>query len=87
MIDKQVTVTYDYKVDEGTKIAIFDGKFVKFDTAVDENGNEIIADFYTPIDACAVADLYLEQNARIPDEFAPARECIQSRINALQAIL
>ena len=87
MIGKQVTVTYDYVVDEATKIAIFDGEFVKFDTSVDENGAEVIADTFAPIDACAVADEYLAKNIRIPDEFAPARECIQSRIAALQAVL
>ena len=74
MIAKPVTVTYN--VDEQTNIGILDGKYVKF---VDEVPQPII-----PAD---VMNEYVAAQIRVPDEFAEVREAVQTKINALQAVL
>ena len=79
MIAKPVTVTYN--VDEQTNIGVLDGKYVKF--AVDEAGVESSAEIL-------VADAmneYVAAQIRVPDEFAEIREAVQTKINALQAVL
>lgn len=79
MIAKPVTVTY--AVDEQTNIGVLDGKYVKF--AVDETGVETS----TPIIVADVMNEYVAAQIRIPDEFAEVREAVQTKINALQAVL
>ena len=79
MIAKPVTVTYN--VDEQTNIGVLNGKYVKF--AVDEAGVESSAEIL-------VADIvneYVAAQIRVPDEFAEVRESVQTKINALQAVL
>ena len=79
MIAKPVTITYN--VDEQTNIGVLDGKYVKF--AVDEAGVESSAEILV---ADAVNE-YVAAQIRVPDEFAEIREAIQTKINALQAVL
>ena len=79
MITKPVTVTY--AVDEQTNIGVLDGKYVKF--AVDEAGVESSAEILV---ADAVNE-YVAAQIRIPDEFTEIREAVQTKINALQAVL
>ena len=79
MIAKPVTVTYN--VDEQTNIGVLDGKYVKF--AVDEAGVESSAEI---IIADAVNE-YVAAQIRVPDEFAEIREAVQTKIDALQAVL
>ncbi len=79
MIAKPVTVTYN--VDEQTNIGVLDGKYVKF--AVDEAGVESSAEILV---ADAVNE-YVGAQIRVPDEFAAIREAVQTKINALQAVL
>lgn len=79
MIAKPVTVTYN--VDEQTDIGVLDGKYVKF--AVDEAGVESSAEILV---ADAVNE-YVAAQIRVPDEFAEIREAVQTKINALQAVL
>ena len=79
MIAKPVTVTYN--VDEQTNIGVLDGKYVKF--AVDEAGVEGSAEILV---ADAVNE-YVAAQIRVPDEFAEIREAVQTKINALQAVL
>ena len=79
MIAKPVTVTYN--VDEQTNIGVLDGKYVKF--AVDEAGVESSAEILV---ADAVNE-YVAAQIRVPDEFAEVRESVQTKINALQAVL
>ena len=74
MIAKPVTVTYN--VDEQTNIGILDGKYVKF---VDEVPQAIL-----PADAM---NEYVAAQIRVPDEFVEVREAVQTKINALQAVL
>ena len=74
MIAKPVTITYN--VDEQTNVGILDGKYVKF---IDEVPQAIL-----PAD---VMNEYVAAQIRIPDEFAEAREAVQTKINALQAVL
>lgn len=81
MIAKTVTVTFDYMVDEATNIGVLDGKYVKF--AVDEAGVESNA----PILPADVMNEYVAAQIRVPDEFAAVREAVQTKINALQAVL
>ena len=79
MIAKPVTITYN--VDEQTNIGVLDGKYIKF--AVDEAGVETSAEIL-------VADAmneYVAAQIRIPDEFAEIREAVQTKVNALQAVL
>ena len=79
MIAKPVTVTYS--VDEQTNIGVLDGKYVKF--AVDEAGVESSAEILV---ADAVNE-YVAAQIRVPDEFAEIRAAVQTKINALQAVL
>lgn len=79
MIAKAVTVTYN--VDEQTQVGVLDGKYVKF--AVDEAGVESSADILV----ADVMNEYVAAQIRIPDEFAEVREAVQTKINALQAVL
>ena len=79
MIAKPVTVTYS--VDEQTNIGVLNGKYVRF--AVDENGVETSVSVL-PAD---VMNEYVAAQIRIPDEFAEVRESVQTKINALQAVL
>jgi hypothetical protein len=79
VIAKPVTVTYN--VDEQTNIGVLDGKYVKF--AVDEAGVENSAEILV---ADAVNE-YVAAQIRVPDEFAEIREAVQTKINALQAVL
>ena len=79
MITKPVTVTYN--VDEQTNIGVLDGKYVKF--TVDEAGVESSAEILV---ADAVNE-YVAAQVRVPDEFAGVREAVQTKINALQAVL
>ena len=79
MIAKPVTVTYN--VDEQTNIGVLNGKYVKF--AVDEAGVESSAEILV---ADAVNE-YVAAQIRVPDEFAEVRESVQTKINALQAVL
>ena len=79
MIAKPVTITYN--VDEQTNIGVLDGKYVKF--AVDEAGVENSAEILV---ADAVNE-YVAAQIRVPDEFAEIREAVQTKINALQAVL
>ena len=79
MIAKPVTITYN--VDEQTNIGVLDGKYVKF--AVDEAGVESSAEILV---ADAVNE-YVAAQIRVPDEFAEVRESVQTKINALQAVL
>lgn len=79
MIAKPVTITYN--VDEQTNIGVLDGKYVKF--AVDEAGVESSAEILV---ADAVNE-YVAAQIRVPDEFAEIREAVQTKINALQAVL
>ena len=81
MIAKTVTVQYDYNVDEQTQIGVLDGKYVKF--AVDEAGVETFKEVL-PAD---VMNEYVAAQIRVPDEFAEVREAVQTKINALQAVL
>ena len=74
MIAKPVTITYN--VDEQTNIGILDGKYVKFDGDVPKD--IIVAD---------VVNEYVAAQIRVPDEFIEAREAVQVKINALQAVL
>ena len=79
MIAKPVTITYN--VDEQTNIGVLDGKYVRF--AVDEAGVESSAEILV---ADAVNE-YVAAQVRVPDEFAEIREAVQTKINALQAVL
>ena len=79
MIAKPVTVTYS--VDEQTNIGVLDGKYVRF--AVDETGAESSAEILV---ADAV-NVYVGAQIRVPDEFPEIREAVQTKINALQAVL
>lgn len=79
MIAKPVTVTYN--VDEQTQIGVLDGKYVKF--AVDEAGIETSKEIL-PADAM---NEYVAAQIRVPDEFVEVREAVQTKINALQAVL
>ena len=79
MIAKPVTITYN--VDEQTNIGVLDGEYVKF--AVDEAGVESSAEILV---ADAVNE-YVAAQIRVPDEFAEIREAVQTKINALQAVL
>ena len=79
MIAKPVTVTYN--VDEQTNIGVLDGKYVKF--AVDETGAETSEE----VIVAYVANEYVAAQIRVPDEFAEVREAVQTKINALQAVL
>ena len=81
MIPKTVTVSYDYIVDETTDIGVLNGKYIKF--AIDANGVESYADIL-PADA---ANVYVAAQIRVPDEFVEVRESVQTKINALQAVL
>lgn len=81
MIAKTVTVQYDYNVDEQTQIGVLDGKYVKF--AVDEAGVETFKEVL-PADAM---NEYVAAQIRVPDEFIEVREAVQTKINALQAVL
>lgn len=79
MIAKPITVTYN--VDEQTNIGVLDGKYVKF--SVDEAGVEDLKEIL-PADAM---NEYVAAQIRVPDEFAAVREAVQTKINALQAVL
>jgi hypothetical protein len=79
VIAKPVTITYN--VDEQTNIGVLDGKYVKF--AVDEAGVENSAEILV---ADAVNE-YVAAQIRVPDEFVEIREAVQTKINALQAVL
>ena len=79
MIAKPVTVTYN--VDEQTNIGVLDGKYVRF--AVDETGAEKSAEILV----ADVVNEYVGAQIRVPDEFAEIREAVQTKINALQAVL
>lgn len=85
MIAKTVTVTFDYMVDEATNVGVLDGKYVKFvqETAEDGAVSEKTVDML-PAD---VMNEYVAAQIRIPDEFADVREAVQTKINALQAVL
>jgi len=85
MIAKSVTVVYDYNVDEQTQIGILDGKYVKFvqETAEDGSVSEKTVDML-PAD---VMNEYVAAQIRVPDEFVEVREVIQTKVNALQAVL
>lgn len=85
MIAKPVTVTYDYIMDEATKIGVLDGKYVKFieETAEDGSVSEKIVDML----AADVMNEYVAAQIRVPDEFIEVREAVQTKINALQAVL
>ena len=80
MISKPVTVSY--LVDEQTGIGVLDGKYVKFATGPFE-GPEAPA----PILVADVMNEYVGAQLRVPDEFAEVREAVQTKINALQAVL
>ena len=79
MIAKPVTVTYS--VDEQTNIGVLDGKYVKF--AVDGAGVETSAEVLV----ADVMNEYVAAQIRIPDEFVAVREAVQTKVNALQAVL
>lgn len=79
MIAKPVTVTYN--VDEQTNIGVLNGAYVKF--AVDEAGVESSEEI---IIADAVNE-YVAAQLKVPVEFAEIREAVQTKIDALQAVL
>lgn len=81
MIAKPVVVTYDYVMDEATKIAVCKGEYVKFTEA--EDGSES----YAPILVADAMNEYVAAQIRVPDEFPEVREAVQIKINALQAVL
>lgn len=80
MIAKPVTVTYN--VDEQTNIGVLNGKYVKFATAADtgvETSEEVIV--------ADVVNEYVAAQLKVPVEFAEVRESVQTKIDALQAVL
>ena len=79
MITKTVTITYC--VDEATNIGVLDGKYVKFEMGVDN------VETSAPVLVADVANEYVAAQIRVPDEFAEVREAVQTKINALQAVL
>ena len=80
MIAKPVTVTYN--VDEQTNIGVLDGRYVKFatvaDTGVETSEEVIVAD---------VVNEYVAAQLKVPAEFVEVRESVQTKIDALQAVL
>ena len=85
MIAKPVVVTYDYVMDEQTKIAVCDGKYVKFSEVVAEDGS--VSEKYDALLPADVMNEYVAAQIRVPDEFAEVRDAVQVKINALQAVL
>lgn len=82
MIAKPVTVTYS--VDEQTNIGVLDGKYVRFENLDGPEGP--VEELREILVADAVND-YVAAQVRVPDEFAEVREAVQTKINALQAVL
>ena len=74
MIQRPVTI--NYLMDENTQIAVLDGKYVKFEGDV-------------PVEMLAVDVMneYVAAQAKIPAEFPEVREAVQTKIDALQAVL
>lgn len=85
MIAKPVTVTYDYLMDEATKIAVLEGKYVKFVEETAEDGS--VAEKKVDMLPADVMNEYVAAQIRVPDEFADVREAVQTKIAALQAVL
>ena len=85
MIAKPVTVVYDYVMDEATKIAVCNGEYVKFTENVAEDGS--VSESYAPILVADVVNEYVAAQIKVPAEFAEIRESLQTKINALQAVL
>lgn len=85
MIAKPVVVTYDYVMDEATKIAVCNGEYVKFTETVAEDG--AVSESYAPILVADAMNEYVAAQIRVPDEFTAVREAVQTKINALQAVL
>lgn len=85
MISKPVVITYDYVMDEATKVAVCDGKYIKFIEETAEDGT--VVEKYDALLPADVMNEYVAAQIRIPDEFAEAREAVQTKINALQAVL
>ena len=83
MIAKPVTVTYN--VDEQTNIGVLDGKYVKFTEVAVEDGS--VSEKYDEILVADAVNEYVAAQIRVPDEFAEVREAVQTKINALQAVL
>ena len=85
MIAKPVVVTYDYVMDEQTKVAVCNGEYVQFSEVTAEDGS--VSEKYAPILVADAVNVYVAAQLRVPDEFAEVREAVQVKIDALQAVL
>lgn len=83
MIEKTITIAYN--VDEQTNIGVLGGKYIKFMQETAEDGS--ITE--TPVDILPadVMNEYVAMQVKVPEEFAEVREAVQTKINALQAVL
>ena len=86
MIAKPVVVTYDYIVDEQTNIGLCNGAYAKF-AAPDVENEAPVESVPMAILPADVMNEYVAAQIRVPDEFVEVREAVQTKINALQAVL
>lgn len=89
MIAKTVTISVDYTVDEATQIGVtgpeFDREYVKFIQETADDGTTLErTETMLPAD---VMNEYVAAQIKVPDEFVEVREAVQTKINALQAVL
>ena len=86
MIARQVIVTTDWSVDEQTCVGrCANGEYAQFGAVAEgEYDPNAVPAAMLP---AAVMDAYVAAQVRIPDEFTEVREAVQTKINALQAVL
>ena len=85
MIAKPVTVVYDYVMDEATKIAVCNGAYVKFIEETAEDGT--VSERYESVLVADVVNEYVAGQIKVPAEFVEIRNAVQTKIDALQAVL
>ena len=86
MISRQVITTTDWSVDEQTCIGrCLNGEYAQFGAVAEgEYDPNAVPAAMLPAD---VMNAYVSAQVRVPDEFAEVREAVQTKINALQAVL
>ena len=85
MIAKPVTIVYDYVMDEQTKIAVCNGEYVKFTENVAEDGS--VSESYAPLLVADAVNEYVAAQIKVPAEFPEVRAAVQTKVDALQAVL
>ena len=86
MISRQVITTTDWSVDEQTCIGrCLNKEYAQFGAVAEgEYDPNAVPAAMLPAD---VMNAYVAAQVRVPDEFVEVREAVQTKINALQAIL